>query len=311
MFGSIFRVTRWLFFLSIPLLIGICYIPGDNPVTMNVRKALGLAGILIHVYLLSADSYLVHLKVWNHIEKTTKRNDPDGVIAAIDAFGWAGNMMINMGDRKSVFLDRAMAECERQLSSSSGGKGVEIAVELGSFLGYSTVRMARNLVTNGGGKTKSTLISVDPDALSRVVSLAIVDHAGLRDKVDFRQDYSYNVLHQLKKEGKQIDVLLLDHVKELYLSDLKLALELGLLHRHSYIVADNVLRPGAPELRKFVTERRDLFETTVEKSFVEYLDVEDEVTVSRCIKCPLKGEKHSWSDDYKEYTSVKNGKTEL
>jgi len=297
--GSIFRLTRWVFFLLCFALLAltlICNLPDEtNAWSVATRKMLWLTSTLVHMMVLPADKYLIHLKAWSHISKNTKKDDPQALIDALDAYGWKGNFMVSMGDRKSVFLDRAMEKCERDLKSPEGGHGpgLQIAVELGSFLGYSTVRIAHNLVKNGG-RNNSTLISVDPDSLAHVVSLAMVDHAGLRDKVDFRLDYSYNVFRQLKKEGKQIDFLLLDHEKSVYLSDLKLALELGLLHRNSIIVADNIILPGAPDLKKFVTERTDLFETKVERSTVEYTEWEDEVTISQCIGCPRKGEKDSW-----------------
>jgi len=64
-------------------------------------------------------------------------------------------------------------------------------------------------------------------------------------------------LRRLKQEGaleeKGVDMLFLDHVEELYDVDLKVAWEeLGLLRKGALVVADNVLKPGAPRYREFV-----------------------------------------------------------
>jgi catechol O-methyltransferase len=58
----------------------------------------------------------------------------------------------------------------------------------------------------------------------------------------------------LKGEGKLTDInmLFLDHAEELYVSDFKLCEQLGLLKKGAVVVADNVVRPGAPEYRELV-----------------------------------------------------------
>lgn len=82
-------------------------------------------------------------------------------------------------------------------------------------------------------------------------------------------DYSDNFLRTLAEKKIQIDFLFIDHVKNLYLKDLKLALALGLLKPGTIVVADNVLKPGAPDYRAFV-ESDSRFETTTHHTFVEY-----------------------------------------
>jgi catechol O-methyltransferase len=47
-------------------------------------------------------------------------------------------------------------------------------------------------------------------------------------------------------------MLFLDHVEELYHIDLAVIESLDLLKSGACVVADNVLRPGAPEYRKYV-----------------------------------------------------------
>ena len=57
----------------------------------------------------------------------------------------------------------------------------------------------------------------------------------------------------MEKEGlKKIDLLFLDHSEELYAQDFKVVEGLGLLKKGAMVVADNVVRPGAPEYRALV-----------------------------------------------------------
>ncbi len=53
-----------------------------------------------------------------------------------------------------------------------------------------------------------------------------------------------------------MDFFFLDHVKELYLADLLLAVELELLPPQSVTVADNVLTPGAPDYLAYMVHGR-------------------------------------------------------
>ena len=47
-------------------------------------------------------------------------------------------------------------------------------------------------------------------------------------------------------------MLFLDHVEDLYVADFQICAGLGLLRKEALAVADNVVRPGAPEYRQFV-----------------------------------------------------------
>lgn len=62
-------------------------------------------------------------------------------------------------------------------------------------------------------------------------------------------------LKSLVEDGelKEIDMLFLDHAEELYVKDFKVVEQLGLLKKkRALVVADNVVRPGAPEYRELM-----------------------------------------------------------
>eukprot|EP00434_Breviolum_minutum_P024356 symbB.v1.2.021509.t1/scaffold1858.1/size98333/2 len=114
--------------------------------------------------------------------------------------------------------------------------------------------------------------------MAYAVSSSLYEQAGVRDRITMKTDFSYKVFKELKTQQKQIDFCSLgltpfiDHVKHLYLSDLKLALEMDLLAKNCVVVADNVLFPGAPDYKEYMSsgEGSKLFETKIHRQHVEY-----------------------------------------
>lgn len=172
---------------------------------------------------------------------------------------------MNIGDVKGAIMDKAL---------QGMATPPKVLVELGSHCGYSTIRIASQL------KAGQMLHSVDPDALGHAVSAKLITFAAVGDRVKTWYAYSGDVLRKMAEEGMKIDFMLLDHVKELYLSDLQLALSLNLFREGSVIVADNVLVPGAPEYKAWITKQSN-FRTEVHSTFLEYSkSIRDEVLVS-------------------------------
>lgn len=192
------------------------------------------------------------------------------VIDLVDDYGWNHGWLMNVGDVKGKIMDDAL-----QLRLAQGD--VKVALELGTFIGYSTLRLVRTL-----NDTSAEIITVDPDIMACAVSSSIYEQAGVRDRITMKTDFSANAFRKLKEEGKQIDFLFIDHVKHLYLSDLKLALELQILAKGCVVVGDNILYPGSPDYKEYMlSEGRKLFKTEVHSTHLEYWpDQPDEVLVS-------------------------------
>jgi len=209
------------------------------------------------------------VEIVDHVKKNVKKGDAKGVVDAIDSFCWAGKLIMNVGDVKGALVDKEIINL--------GDKKEKVLVELGAHIGYSTVRFARLL------KEGDILYSVDPEPLGHSIACFLTHHAEVADKVEQIYGYSTDFLKQLSEEGKKIDLLFIDHVKTLYLSDLKLAMALGVLKKGSVVVADNIVFPGAPEYKKWMLseEGKKAFDTKVLRTNVEYSKtVEDEVLVS-------------------------------
>ena len=72
--------------------------------------------------------------VLERVARDAVDGNPEDVLRVVDEFGWSGNWMMNIGDVKGKILDEAVERRRPQL-----------ALELGTYLGYSAVRIARLL----------------------------------------------------------------------------------------------------------------------------------------------------------------------
>lgn len=189
-----------------------------------------------------------------HPQLPSMRNNPDAICAAIDEFAAQTDFLINIGPDKGQKVAALIAETKPV-----------VVVELGGYVGYSAILFGKALrdahkaaaPTEGGEQEaapRPVLWSLEADPVFAGIVMNVVDLAGLGDVVKVATGRAADCLARLKQEGKleSIDMLFLDHVEELYHVDLQVAESLQLLKKGSHVVADNVLRPGAPEYRKYV-----------------------------------------------------------
>jgi len=130
------------------------------------------------------------------------------------------------------------------------------------------------------------LVQFDP--LHAAIATKVLEFAGLSSRVTVLVGTVETRLPALQaKYGvRSIDLLFIDHVKSLYLPDLKRVEAAGLLVAGSVVVADNVIRPGAPELLAYLrSEEGRLYHTVMHDTTLEYKsDIKDAVTVSTRLK---------------------------
>ena len=134
----------------------------------------------------------------------------------------------------------------------------QVMIELGGYVGYSALLFG-DAVRKAGGKK---YFSLERNPEFAAVIMSFVDLAGLSDIVKVFVGASEDSLKRLSADGlKHIDLLFLDHHKPLYLADLKLCEELGLIKQGSFLAADNVISPGNPPyleyVRSTVQQKRD------------------------------------------------------
>lgn len=200
-----------------------------------------------------------------------RRGDANDVIRAIDQFAYKESFLINVGDEKGRILDAAVAQASPHR-----------ILELGTYCGYSALRMAI-------AAPQAKIFSIEFNAANADVARRILEHAGVSDRVTV-------IVGTLGDEGKtvaalrdqhgfgsgSVDLVFVDHAKEAYLPDLQLILREGWLRRGAVVVADNILFPGAPEYRAYMQENEGKIWRSVEHStHVEYQSVlKDLVLVS-------------------------------
>jgi catechol O-methyltransferase len=187
--------------------------------------------------------------------------DLDAAIDTIDAFAYEQKFLINVGDEKGKLLDAAIESTAPKL-----------ALELGTYVGYGALRMARAI--GPGGR----LVSVEFLEANAEIARAVIQHAGVADRV--------TVVHGTIGDGGatadalerehgfeqgSLDFVFLDHDKDAYLPDLETIVGRGWLHAGSVVVADNIKLPGAPEYRSYMQERERRDWRTVEhETHAEY-----------------------------------------
>jgi predicted O-methyltransferase YrrM len=136
-----------------------------------------------------------------------KKGDVDSILAAMDAFG-ERYPMYKLGDEKGRILEEEL----KKLPAPP-----ERCVELGTFLGYSAIRTARNLAP--GGK----LFCVEFNPEHAAVARAVGEFAGLGEAIEIVVGDSSEMLDEVRGalDNKRADFVLLDHRKNLYLPDLQ------------------------------------------------------------------------------------------
>jgi catechol O-methyltransferase len=201
-----------------------------------------------------------------HILNHATAGDPESVLKAVDDYAWSldeSHYVMNIGDTKGKILDSVVSE-----------KQPRLAVEFGTYLGYSAARIAR-LLPEGG-----RLISVDTWPGAGAAAAVLLEKAGLSSRVELRTEGSTETLYDLVGAGEKIDLLFLDHDKDQYLHDLQLAISLGVLADGCAIVADKIRFPFTQDYYDFVTHQ-SAFNTTIHDTLLEYhKHLGDDVLVS-------------------------------
>eukprot|EP00736_Rhodelphis_marinus_P001207 Rmarinus@m.26212 len=207
-------------------------------------------------------------RVLRYVYANAEKGNPESVMNAIDEFAWNQAWMMNVGDAKGKVLDDAV----------KGLAENPVVLELGTFCGYSGVRIGRFLKQKNG-----FLYTVDIDPMHSAVATKNLEFAGLYPgTVSAIVGYPQDVIRQIHEEHPdlQFDLVFLDHEKSFYETDLQLVLELDMLADGGVVVADNILFPGAPEYINYIRNHPD-FTSEFFESHLEYQKgVKDGVEVS-------------------------------
>ena len=178
-----------------------------------------------------------------HVVARARRSDAADVLKVIDEFAYNQSFLINVGDEKGLILDSAVATAKPAR-----------VLELGTYCGYSALRMAIAAPT-------ARIVSIEFNAANAAIARRILDHAGVSSRVTVVEgtlgDGGKTIDALRKSHGfgaGSVDLVFIDHAKNVYLSDLKLIMEQGWLRRGALVVGDNIKFPGAPDYRAYMVE---------------------------------------------------------
>ncbi|XP_077317809.1 catechol O-methyltransferase-like isoform X1 [Lithobates pipiens] len=198
-------------------------------------------------------------RVLQFVFENAVRGDPQSVVDHIDKYCSQMEWAMNVGDQKGLILDNVVKETNPNT-----------LLELGTYCGYSTIRIARLL------KPGACFFTVEFNPAYAAVAKQIIEFAGLKDKVQILEGNTHDIIPQLKKkyEVDTLDFVFVDHWKEKYLPDTQLLEKCGLLKKGSVLLADNVIVPGAPDFLEYV-RTCDRYDCTHYPSFLEYMSEKD------------------------------------
>lgn len=198
-----------------------------------------------------------------HVCKRAAEGNPQSVLNVIDDYCEKIERMMNVGPIKGAILKAEIAK-----------KQPKVVVEFGSYVGYSAVLIAASL------QEGSHLYSIDTDPLHSAISTKVAEFAGLKDRVTFLIGTPEDRLHTLqsKYNVNTIDLLFIDHHKAHYLKDFKHVEQMSFLKSGSVVIADNILRPGAPDYLEYV-QNHPQYETKLHETELSS-GLKDAVTVS-------------------------------
>jgi catechol O-methyltransferase len=197
----------------------------------------------------------------DYVAEHARAGDLDDVLRVIDEFCYTRSFMFNVGDEKGELLDAAVRRTQPRL-----------VLELGTYCGYSALRMTRALPADG------RIVSLEFASDNAQVARRNLEHAGVASRVTVFVGTlgdgggTMDALEQrLGVTAGAVDLVFVDHDKTAYLPDLERLLDRGWLHPGTVVVADNVRCPGAPTYRAYMTREQGRTWHTVEhEAHVEY-----------------------------------------
>jgi catechol O-methyltransferase len=197
--------------------------------------------------------------VADYVIANARKGDIDDVLATIDTFAYERSFLINIGDEKGKLLDAAVQRADPTL-----------ALELGTYVGYGSLRIAR-------AAPNAEVYSVELAEANADIARRIWAQAGVDDRLTCVVGTigdgggTLDALAGQGFEAGKLDFLFIDHDKAAYLDDLQSIIDRGWLHPGSIVVADNILIPGAPRYREYMREQQGKrFNTVEHKTHAEY-----------------------------------------
>ncbi|KAF2157086.1 S-adenosyl-L-methionine-dependent methyltransferase [Myriangium duriaei CBS 260.36] len=188
----------------------------------------------------------------------------------MDEFSFQEDFLISIGDHKAKVFTDIIHE-----------KKPKTFVEFGGYLGYSALLVAAAIKEYA---SDGHIWSVEADKDCAAIASELITLAGLDHMITVVLDKTTDAIPKLQGQGhfKNVDMLFLDHDESLYKPDFQTCLATGVIGTGTTIVADNVVRPGAPEYRRYVRELKGVQSKGV-RGLITPGNFEDEFEVTEIV----------------------------
>ena len=196
------------------------------PLRVNRKSFLGVLSLIVQELIESISTKFKLKKpkeeeVLSIVRLKARTNNPNSVLSIIDNYAYKKTFLMNIGDEKGLLLENAIRESE-----------ANNILELGVYLGYSTIRILKNL------DSKSQLTSIESNKKFAEIAKEHISISGLSKNHNLIIGRSNEVIPSL---NEAYDFVFIDHWKDLYLKDLKSLEENNLIKHNAWIFADNVI----------------------------------------------------------------------
>eukprot|EP00746_Dinoflagellata_sp_MGD_P090349 gnl/MRDRNA2_/MRDRNA2_35673_c0_seq1.p1 gnl/MRDRNA2_/MRDRNA2_35673_c0~~gnl/MRDRNA2_/MRDRNA2_35673_c0_seq1.p1 ORF type:complete len:275 (+),score=51.73 gnl/MRDRNA2_/MRDRNA2_35673_c0_seq1:634-1458(+) len=157
-----------------------------------------------------------------------------------------------------------------------------MTVEFGAYCGYSVMRL---FATRPGHK----IITIEVDPVHVAIARSLIAFAGLSDFIEVWTGHSDDIIPRLARAcgAEGIGFVFMDQRGSRYHANLSALEQLAVLQKGCVIVADNVLKPGAPLFLWHILFGGRYDSRLVSLHEFGMVDVEDWVSVSKYIGEPL------------------------
>lgn len=196
-----------------------------------------------------------------YVVEHARQGDPEDVLRTLDRFAAEERWLMSIGPEKGPLIQ----EMAQRLPANAR------ILELGAYCGYSSITLAHAF------GAQATVTSIEIDEVAVESSRANAEVAGLSDQITFVHGSSSKMLATL---SEPFDLVFLDHWKALYLEDLKIIEERGLLHPGSIVVADNVGEMFGAEAYLDYVRNCGHYDCENRPATIEYTAMPDAVEIS-------------------------------